>query len=214
MLSRLSFLKQRLSDTVFACAMLTAFLLSTSGAFAVNGEIRDGGRYTEEMGVCSFSPPEGWVLWDYYGMDVFSPSENRDVRLSLIAVEVPGDFLPPETLDEGTATDPNESSSPFLEKEVKGFENTFSEPDFELISLDERELEGRPGMEVYARATVDNLLFPDTIIHFVKYYTPTHIVTLTLRCPPAFVDEYRDMFETAVDSIYIELPSGETVSSP
>jgi len=214
MLSLAFFRSHHVSRMIFVCALLSAFLWAVNGAFAVNGKMSDGGRYMEELGVCSFTPPEGWVLWDYYGLDVFSPTENKDIRLSLIAVESPGETLHSESSDEVTATDLNESSPPLLKKEVKGFENTFSEPDFELLSLEKRELEGYPGVEVCARATVDNELFPDTIIHIVQYYTPTHIVTMTLRCPPSSLDEYQNIIKSAVESIDIILPPGEDISPP
>jgi len=211
---RPSFGSHRFSLVILACAFLPALLFAANGALAINGEMNDGGRYFDELGVCSFKPPEGWVLWDYYGLDVFSPTENRDIRLSLIAVESAGDDLLPEASDEGTATDSNDLSSPLLKKEVIAFKNTFSEPDFEILSLEKRELEGNPGVEVCARASVENILFPDTILQIVQYYTPTHIVTMTLRGPQGFLDEYTDIIGVAIDSIAIDPPPGEDSSSP
>ena len=140
--------RYRFFQTLLACSLLLTLPFISDTALAINGEIDIGGRYTDKLSVCSFKPPEGWVLWDYYGLDVFSPPENRDIRLSLIAVESVEEALLAETPDEGTATDPNEPSSPFLKREVKGFENTFSEPDFEILSLEKREIAGYPGVEV------------------------------------------------------------------
>ncbi|MBN1882102.1 MAG: hypothetical protein JW885_08010 [Deltaproteobacteria bacterium] len=213
MTPRLSSGSHRLFCVIFACALLLALLFSVKTAFAVNGEMSDG-RYMDELGVCAFTPPVGWVLWDYYGLDVFSPAQNRDIRLSLIAEETTGNELLSEVSDTETATEPNDPASPFLKREAISFENTFSKPDFEILSLENRELSGHPGMEVCARATVENTLFPDTIIYIVRYYTPTHIVTMTLRCPPASLDEWRDTFNTAVDSITLDPSLGEGASSP
>jgi hypothetical protein len=204
----LSWKRHRPSRAILAFALLPALLFAAKTAPAVNGEMNDG-RYTDELGVCSFTPPEKWVLWDYYGLDVFSPAENRDIRLSLVTEASACDAPSSEASDGGTTTDPNDFSSPFLKREVKGFENTFSEPDFELISLEQREFSGHPGVDVCARATAENRLFPDTIIHIVRYYTPTHVVTMTLRCPPEALDECRDIFESAVESISLDpLPVG------
>ena len=167
----------------------------------------------DALGICSFDPPDGWVLWDYYGLDVFSPRENRDIRLSLVSEKSDGGELFSEAAEEEAEADASELSSPFLTKEAKGFENTFSEPDFELISLETRELEGYPIMEVCARATEDNTLFSESMIRIVRLYTPAYIVTMTLRCPESALDEYREVVDAAIESITLDLPPGDDVSS-
>ena len=167
----------------------------------------------DALSICSFNPPDGWVLWDYYGLDVFSPRDNKDVRLSLVSEESDGGEFSSEASEEETAADDSDLASPFLKKKAKEFENTFSEPDFELISLESREVEGYPGLEICARATEDNDLFSESIIRIVRFYTQTHTVTMTLRCPEAALDEYQEVIDSVIESISLGLSPIEDVSS-
>jgi len=211
MASHTSSFHHLLSHVIAACVLASALFIVTNPTLALNGKMEDGGRYTEKLGICSFQPPEKWVLWDYFGMDVFSPDGNRDVRISLVAEptdsddplpEAPGENAE-ENSGEDTTADPTDLTSPFLTKRAKEWENTFSMPDYELISLEARDQAGYPGVEVSARATEENRLHPGTAIRIVRYYTPTHIITITLRCPQALLDEYQDLSDAAFDSITI-----------
>jgi hypothetical protein len=212
MTPRLTSRRYRFLHAALLC-VLVALFFAASTALGLNGRMNEGGRYMDALGICSFDPPDGWVLWDYYGLDVFSPRENKDVRLSLVAEESDCGELFSEVSEEETGADAPEFSSPFLEKEEKEWRNTFSEPDFELISLETRELAGYPGMEVCARTTEDNSLFSESIIRIVRFYTPTHTVTMTLFCPEAALDEYREVVDTTIESITLGLPPGDDVSS-
>jgi hypothetical protein len=214
--------RHRLAHLVIACALVSILFIAADSALALNGKIEDGGRYMEKLGICSFQPPQTWAPWDYYGLDVFSPDGNRDIRLSLVAEPADGDDPLPkapgedagETGGDDPGNDTADLTSPFLKKKAKEWENTFSTPDYELISLEAREFEGYPGVEVSARATEENRLFPGAAVRIVRYYTPTHTITMTLRCPQILLDEYRDLIDAAVDSLTIGPPAAEGPSLP
>jgi len=148
-------------------------------------EMSGGNPVTDPLAVATFSPPRGWVRWDFWGIAAFSPTSLHTPRLTFSVAD--GDF----------------STADLVGNAIRELGRALSTDNYTLVQRENLYLAGWYGVRILAQGTDKNVLFGRDYIWRQDYFTANRRVSLVFRCDPASFETYRDAVLTSFRSLAI-----------
>jgi len=181
---RFSFFPLLVTTLFLVCAAFLIFSALTVGA----EDTSLGAPATDPLSVASFTPPKGWIKWDFWGIMAFSPTTDHNPRITFAVHS--GNVFPKDQAD----------------RAMRNYVRTFSTENYTLVEKETLFLGDWAGVRVLARGTEKNTLFDGDYIWIQDYFTDEDRISLIFRGDPESFETYKDTVLKSFQSLVIIRP--------